>query len=83
MGSFTVITVKEAAITAAKLKRHLLIHDANEFITQKQWPRDAAMGRINVSEKQQYNTWLDYLGELESLDVSALTDLIWPIPPQV
>lgn len=78
MGSFTVITAKESAISAAENKKLLLINEATEYINSKQWPGKAAIGRLKGDELAQYNLWLDYLDALEAVDTSSSLDINWP-----
>ncbi|WP_214179181.1 tail fiber assembly protein, partial [Morganella morganii] len=40
-----------------------------------------ALGRIKDDEKARLNAWLDYLDELEAVDVSTAPDIIWPVKP--
>ncbi len=82
MGSFTVITAKESAISAAENKKRLLINEATEYINSKQWPGKAAIGRLKGDELAQYNLWLDYLDALEAVDTSTAPDINWPAPPE-
>ncbi|HAU5700560.1 TPA: hypothetical protein JD339_26810 [Citrobacter freundii] len=81
MGSFTVITAKESAISAAENKKRLLINEATEHINSKQWPGKAAIGRLKGDELAQYNLWLDYLDALDVVDTSNPTDIAWPEKP--
>ncbi len=81
MGSFTVITAKESAISVAENKKRLLINEATEYVNSKQWPGKAAIGRLKGDELAQYNLWLDYLDILESVDTSSAPDIEWPTPP--
>lgn len=83
MGSFTVITAKESAISAAENKKRLLIIEAREYIDSKQWPGKAVLGRLKGDELTQYNLWLDYLDALEVVDTSIAPDINWPVPPKV
>lgn len=78
MGSFTVITAKESAISAADNKKRLLINEATEYINSKQWPGKAAIGRLKGDELAQYNLWLDFLDALEVVDISSAPDINWP-----
>ncbi|ENI5448392.1 tail fiber assembly protein [Citrobacter freundii] len=82
MGSFTVITAKESAISAAENKKRLLINEATEYINSRQWPGKAAIGRLKGNELAQYNLWLDYLDALEAVDTSSAPDVNWPTPPE-
>ncbi|HAU4325940.1 TPA: tail fiber assembly protein [Citrobacter freundii] len=82
MGSFTVITAKESAISAAENKKRLLIIEAREYIDSKQWPGKAVLGRLKGDELAQYNLWLDYLDALEAVDTSSAPDVDWPTPPE-
>lgn len=83
MGSFTVITAKESAISDAENKKRLLINESTEYINSKQWPGKAAIGRLKGDELAQYNLWLDYLEALEAVDTSIAPDINWPAPPEV
>ncbi|MGJ5719650.1 tail fiber assembly protein [Morganella sp. B601] len=40
-----------------------------------------ALGRIKPDEKALLNAWLDYLDELEAVDVSTAPDITWPVKP--
>ncbi|YAW66777.1 tail fiber assembly protein [Morganella morganii] len=42
-----------------------------------------ALGRIKDNEKARLNAWLDYLDELEAVDVSTAPDITWPTKPVV
>ena len=68
-------------IAAAEAQKQLRIDQANEYMNSKQWPGKAAIGRLKDAEKVQYNAWLDYLDELESVDITAVPDITWPTPP--
>ncbi|HCW0179939.1 tail fiber assembly protein [Citrobacter freundii] len=81
MGSFTVITAKESAISAADNKKRLLIIEAREYIDSKQWPGKAAIGRLKGDELAQYNLWLDYLDALDAIKTASAPDIKWPTPP--
>lgn len=83
MGSFTVITAKESAISAAENKKRFLIIEAREYIDSKQWIGKAAIGRLKGDELAQYNLWLDYLDALEAVDASMAPDINWPVPSEV
>ena len=81
MGSFTVITAKESAISDAENKKRILINEATEYINSKQWPGKAAIGRLKGDELAQYNLWLDYLDALDVVDTSSAPDITWPEKP--
>nr|WP_163199244.1 tail fiber assembly protein [Citrobacter freundii] len=81
MGSFTVITAKESAISDAENKKRILINEATEYINSKQWPGKAAIGRLKGDELAQYNLWLNYLDALDVVDTSSAPDIIWPEKP--
>ncbi|WP_042546369.1 tail fiber assembly protein [Yersinia aldovae] len=68
-----------AFATAEKQSR---IDEANEYMNSKQWPGKAAMGRLNDTERAQYNAWLDYLDLLEEVDTSTAPDIDWPVAPE-
>lgn len=81
MGSFTVITAKESAISDAENKKRILINESTEYINSKQWPGKAAIGRMKGDELARYNLWLDYLDALDAVDTSSAPDIIWPEKP--
>lgn len=70
-------------VAMADSQKQLLIDQANEHISSKQWPGKAAMGRLKDAEKVQYNAWLDYLDNIEAVDTSTAPDITWPTPPEV
>lgn len=73
---------KQADIEDAENKREHLISQANAYMNSRQWPGKAAMGRLNDSEKNSYNLWLDYLDDIYSVDTSAAPDIEWPASPE-
>lgn len=73
----------EQLVDQAAAKQKRLITEANEFIGLKQWAGKASMGRLSDDERAQYNTWLDYLDELEAVKPEDAPDIIWPTPPAV
>ncbi|KSX08635.1 hypothetical protein APT79_09235 [Enterobacter sp. K66-74] len=70
-------------VAAAEAEKQQRIDLANEYMNGKQWPGKAALGRLKDSEKIQYNDWLDYLDNIEAVDVSTAPDITWPNPPAV
>lgn len=68
-------------VVIAETKKQQLIDDANKFMSSKQWPGKAAIGRLQGDELVQYNLWLDYLDALEAVDTSSAPDIEWPTPP--
>lgn len=71
----------EEAVVAAKDKKQFLIsevHTKTEMLRTK-----LALGRIKDDEKALLNAWLDYLDELEAVNVSTAPDIIWPVKPEV
>lgn len=73
-------TPDELAATAER-QRTTLIAEANAYMTERQWPGKAAIGRLSGDELGQYNLWLDYLDALYAVDTSAAPDIKWPTPP--
>ncbi|EPL7529837.1 tail fiber assembly protein [Morganella morganii] len=72
---------KESDIAAAEAQKQFLIsevHTETEILRAK-----LALGRIKDDEKALLNAWLDYLDELEAVDVSTAPDIIWPVKPEV
>lgn len=72
-----------ADIATADADKQARIIQANNYMDSKQWPGKATLGRLTDTEKAQYNLWLDYLDELETVDTSSTPDIDWPIPPEV
>lgn len=70
-------------ITAAERRRDSLISAANAYMSDRQWPGKAAIGRLRGDELAQYNLWLDYLDALYAADTSAAPDIDWPTAPEV
>ena len=71
---------KAQLIERAEQQRKMLIAEVTaetEMLRAK-----LALGRIKDDEKALLNAWLDYLDELEEVDVSTAPDVIWPEPPE-
>lgn len=71
---------KEQLIEQTEAKKQSLIAEVNketEMLRAK-----LALGRIKDDEKALLNAWLDYLDELEAVDVSTAPDVIWPELPE-
>lgn len=71
---------KEQLVEQTEAKKQSLIAEVNtetEMLRAK-----LALGRIKDDEKALLNAWLDYLDELEAVDVSTAPDVIWPEPPE-
>lgn len=71
----------EELVASANTEKQKRIDQANDYMNSKQWPGKAAMGRLSDAEKAQYNLWLDYLDELETVDTSTAPDITWPDQP--
>ncbi|MCU6275754.1 tail fiber assembly protein [Morganella morganii] len=63
---------------AEKQRRIAEVHTETQMLQTK-----LALGRIKDDEKARLNAWLDYLDELEAVDVSTAPDIIWPVKPVV
>lgn len=72
---------KESDIAAAEAQKQYLIaevHTETQILQTK-----LTLGRIKDDEKALLNAWLDYLDELEAVDISTAPDIIWPVKPVV
>lgn len=74
------LTREQHIAIAASQKQALIaeVHKETEMLRTK-----LALGRIKEDEKALLNAWLDYLDELEAVDVSTAPDIIWPVKPVV
>lgn len=72
---------KESDIATAETQKQYLIAEVNAETQMLQ--TKLALGRIKDDEKALLNAWLDYLDELEAVDVSTAPDIIWPVKPVV
>ncbi|EML9901568.1 tail fiber assembly protein [Morganella morganii] len=74
------LTHEQHVAIAESQKQALIaeVHKETEMFRAK-----LALGRIKDDEKALLNTWLDYLDELEAVDVSTAPDIIWPVKPVV
>ncbi|WP_433647185.1 tail fiber assembly protein [Kosakonia pseudosacchari] len=70
----------ELVSSAADVKAQK-IQAANDLMNSKQWPGKAVLGRLKGDELAQYQSWLDYLDELETVDTSDAPDIRWPDEP--
>ncbi|MGE5043306.1 tail fiber assembly protein [Yersinia enterocolitica] len=74
------LPTKEQLIEQTEAKKQSLIAEVNtetEMLRAK-----LALGRIKDDEKALLNAWLDYLDELEAVDVSTAPDIEWPVAPE-
>nr|WP_090135259.1 tail fiber assembly protein [Kosakonia oryziphila] len=67
-------------VASAKALQEKYIAAANAYMSDRQWPGKAAIGRLKGDELTQYGLWLDYLDALYAVDTSA-TDIEWPSQP--
>lgn len=70
---------KEQLIKQAETQKQYLIAEVNAETQMLQ--TKLALGRIKDDEKALLNAWLDYLDELEAVDVSTAPDITWPVKP--
>jgi len=63
----------------AERRRASLIAEAHNTISI--WQTKLMLGRINDEEKASLNTWLDYIDELEAINVHNTSEVIWPDKP--
>ncbi|EKF7118223.1 tail fiber assembly protein [Citrobacter freundii] len=68
-------------VAVAMAEKQNRIDQANDYVSSKQWPGKAAIGRLKGDELAQYNLWLDYLDALEAVDTSSAPDIEWPNQP--
>ncbi|WP_395597381.1 tail fiber assembly protein [Morganella morganii] len=72
---------KKQLIEQAEAQKQFLIaevHSETQMLQTK-----LALKRIKPDELELLNVWLDYLDELEAVDVSTAPDIIWPVKPEV
>ncbi|CAH6100594.1 tail fiber assembly protein [Citrobacter koseri] len=73
---------KNDELEKAEEEKQERIDQANEYMNSKQWPGKAALGRLNDTDKDKYNAWLDYLDALEAVDTTSAPDIEWPEQPK-
>ncbi|MDE1478333.1 tail fiber assembly protein [Xenorhabdus bovienii] len=77
---------KDAKILAQEAKqetdriKQALISDAQQRMQTLH--TKLVLGRINKTEQQQLNQWLDYIDAIEAVDTSTAPDIQWPEQPQ-
>lgn len=72
---------KEQQIAEAEEKKAFLISEVESETAMLR--AKLTLGRIKDDEKVLLIAWLDYLDELEAVDVSTAPDIIWPVKPEV
>ncbi|WP_446935132.1 tail fiber assembly protein [Morganella morganii] len=74
------LTQEQRIEIAEEQKQYLIaeVHTETRMLQTK-----LALGRIKDDEKALLNAWLDYLDELEAVNVSTAPDIIWPVKPVV
>ncbi len=70
---------KEQLIEQAETQKQYLVTEVNTETQILQ--TKLALKRIKPAELELLNAWLDYLDELEAVDVSTAPDIIWPVKP--
>ncbi|MEY1090006.1 tail fiber assembly protein [Morganella morganii] len=71
----------EQHVAIAESQKQALITEVN---TETEMLRTKlALKRIKPDEEALLIAWLDYLDELEAVDVSTAPDIIWPVKPEV
>lgn len=70
-------------VANAEMERQTKINVANAYMSDRQWPGKAAIGRLKGEELARYNLWIDYLDALYVVDTSAAPDIEWPTHPEV
>lgn len=71
----------EQLMELAESELNRLISAANAYMSDRQWPGKAAIGRLKGDELAQYNLWLDYLDALYAVDTSLHQGIEWPTMP--
>jgi len=71
-----------AEVNAIESERQSKIIEANEYISGRQWPGKAVLGRLTENDIAQYNRWLDYLDSLECIKIESNQVPKWPAQPQ-
>lgn len=70
---------KEELVAEAEARKQALITEVN---TETEMLRvKLALKRIKPDEEALLIAWLDYLDELEAVDISTAPDIIWPVKP--
>lgn len=71
----------EELVRQAEVKKAFLISEVESETAMLRIKH--GLGRIKPAELELLNAWLDYLDELEAVDVSTAPDIIWPVKPVV
>lgn len=72
---------QEQIIAELEAEKQSRIAYANDHINSNQWPGKAVLGRLSKREKDDYNSWLDYLDELTALIITSPATINWPDMP--
>ncbi|HHN8289390.1 tail fiber assembly protein [Morganella morganii] len=72
---------KEQLIVEAEAQKQYLLAEVNTKTQLLQ--TKLTLGRIRDDEKALLIAWLDYLEELEAVDVSTAPNINWPVKPVV
>ncbi|TKI02169.1 tail fiber assembly protein, partial [Martelella alba] len=70
---------KNAEITAAKNTQSELLSDAKNTISI--WQTELSLGNITDADKTSLTTWINYIKELQEIDVNNPMDITWPDKP--
>ncbi|NUL36654.1 tail fiber assembly protein [Kosakonia sacchari] len=71
---------RDELMARVEAEKALRVMEANSYLTARQWPGKAVLGRLKGGELSQYKRWLDYLDALDALDIAA-SEIAWPPVP--
>lgn len=68
-------------VAEAEVKRNALLNQAQETILN--WQSELTLGIISDEDKELLILWLNYIKQLQALDISHAPDIIWPDEPEL
>lgn len=71
---------RAAAVSAAQAEKSTRISEANS-LTQV-WQTQLLLSMITDADKATLTKWMQYIQAVQSVDVSAAPDIIWPVKPE-
>ncbi|EMK1731240.1 tail fiber assembly protein [Salmonella enterica] len=73
-------TVMDALLIGRRATVVERIAQARAYINAQLWPSRLLLARITPHEREQFNLWLDYIDELNGLDLTE-PFIVWPVAP--
>ncbi|MDY0971389.1 tail fiber assembly protein [Siccibacter turicensis] len=74
-----VVALQSSQLADAKRLKSELLANAKSIISE--WQSELQLGVIDEKERASLTSWLAYIKEVKSVDISAAPEIVWPMLP--